>query len=67
MDICPPGGGIAPISYDATWSLRKRIRLMAPYIGDKCLQMRAIVYEAPVNGVTLYTADYYHSGNVNYH
>jgi hypothetical protein len=67
-DTCPSGGGAALLqAFDMSFSYRKRIRLVGDQIHGKCLEMRAYAYETPPEGVRVYSADYYHSGDISLH
>lgn len=67
VDKCPAGGGEVVVAQDLSYDLRKRIHLKTADISGKCLFMRAIGLSVPSGGRTVYTADYYHSGDPALH
>lgn len=63
-DTCAGGGVLA---YDMGYDVRARFRLDQSQISGRCLQMRAVAYSVPPEGVTFYSADYFHSGSTAVH
>jgi len=64
-DIC--GGVTTNLYSDIGYDVRSRFRLTQSQIAGHCLQMRAFGYSVPPLGVTIYSADYYHSGDPSVH
>lgn len=63
-DVCT--GTTVNLLSDIGYDVRARFRLSSSQIAGRCLQMRA--YAFAVNGtVTIYSADYYHSGATGVH
>lgn len=63
-DVCAGGGVLA---LDTGYDVRARFRLGQSTISGRCLQMRAVAYSVPSTGVTIYSADYFHSGGTGDH
>ncbi len=63
-DTCA-GAGYVKGDYTAT--INKRITLDGADIGGRCLEMRVYGYQVPPEGVELYSADYFQSGDPTLH
>jgi hypothetical protein len=67
FDTCAASGK-PMIGWDNSYNLRGRARLDTPNIGGKCLQMCVYGYNVPAGQTrTVYSADYFHSGNTAFH
>jgi hypothetical protein len=66
VNTCQP-----PVTYDEVGDMtevfRHRIRLYSSQIAGRCLQMRVTGVNVPSQGVRIYMADYYHSGDPELH
>lgn len=65
-NTCAPGGP-ALLAADYSYEIRGRFRLDPTSISGSCLEMRAYGYNVPPEGVGVYSADYYHSGDPTQH
>ena len=65
FNVCPPGGGEVEITRDYSFDIRKRINLYGVDIAGKCLEMETYGWNIPAGGKTVYSANYFHGGNVN--
>lgn len=66
-NTCAFGGGTSTLWSDTGYDVRARFRLTQSQISTRCLQMRAYGYSVPPEGVTFYSADYFHSGDPSVH
>ena len=68
-DTCPPGGGPPVlVASDLSYDLRARFTLNQSQIAGKCLEMRVHGTAVPANSTrTVWSADYYHSGDPTNH
>ena len=65
---CPAAEPIGPrqlVARDTSWDYRKRMHLKTSQIAGKCLSMELVTFSTP--GITVYSADYFHSGNTVWH
>jgi hypothetical protein len=63
INTCKVGGGEELVGLDNGYALRAHFVLGQTQISGKCLEMRAIGYNVPPEGRTVWSADYYHSGD----
>ena len=66
-DNCGGGNPTQIIVSDVGYDVRARFRLTQAHLMARCLRMRATAYSVPPGGVTIYSADYYHSGPTAVH
>jgi hypothetical protein len=65
-NTCAPGG-IVTVASDIGYDNRARFRLSQADIAGKCLRMRVRAVSLPGGPVTVYSADYFHSGITGEH
>jgi len=67
VDKCDPVYGEKVLYSDWSFNLVGKFTLDQSDICGKCLYMRATGLSVPVGGRTVYSADYYHSGDPTIH
>ena len=66
-DTCPAGGGgDVFIESDVSWNMTKKIDLPGSAIVGKCLEARIMGLSIP-GGRSVFSADYFHSGDPTFH
>lgn len=67
-DTCPDDGGSDEyIAGDASFAIRKQVRLKGEDVAGRCLELRAKAYDVPPGGIALYSAEYYDGGDISEH